>query len=74
MRDPDEQRRRFERDRAVFAELYGEPPPIDEDFLSALAHMPDSAGMALGIDRLVMLLTGADHIRDVLWSPVDMGN
>jgi elongation factor P--(R)-beta-lysine ligase len=74
LRDPDEQRRRFERDRAVFAELYGEPPPIDEDFLSALAHMPDSAGMALGIDRLVMLLTGADHIRDVLWSPVDMGN
>lgn len=68
--DPREQRRRFERDQAVFARLYGKPPPIDEDFLDALVEMPESAGMALGIDRLAMLLTGADSIDDVLWSPI----
>ncbi|MDG2244681.1 MAG: EF-P lysine aminoacylase EpmA [Rhodospirillaceae bacterium] len=70
--DPVEQRRRFVRDQNAFAKLYGKPPPIDEDFLSALDNMPESAGMALGIDRLIMLLTGADHIKDVIWAPVDM--
>lgn len=70
--DPIEQRRRFERDRQVYQALYGSPAPIDEDFLEALAEMPEAAGMALGIDRLMMLITGTDHIRDVLWAPVDM--
>ncbi|NKB43800.1 MAG: EF-P lysine aminoacylase GenX [Alphaproteobacteria bacterium] len=70
--DPIEQRRRFSRDQSAYARLHGEAPPIDEDFLSALAQVPESAGMALGVDRLIMLLTGADHIRDVLWAPVDM--
>ena len=51
--------------------LYGERYPVDEDFLAALAHgIPDSAGMALGFDRLVMLLAGAERIEDVLWAPV----
>ena len=51
-------------------ELYGETYPIDEDFLAALAHgMPESAGIALGFDRLVMLASGATHINDVLWAP-----
>jgi lysyl-tRNA synthetase class 2 len=45
--------------------------PIDEDFLAALAHgMPESAGIALGLDRLVMLASGAPRIEDVLWAPV----
>lgn len=70
--DPVEQRARFERDAADYRELYGEGAPIDEGFLDALALMPDAAGMALGLDRLVMLLTGAAHIRDVLWAPVDV--
>jgi lysyl-tRNA synthetase class 2 len=44
---------------------------VDEDFLAALAWgMPESAGIALGVDRLVMLASGADRIDDVLWAPV----
>ena len=69
--DPAEQRRRFEADMALKEKLYGTRYPIDEDFLAALEHgLPPSAGIALGIDRLVMLASGADHIEDVLWAPV----
>ena len=52
------------------ARVYGERYPIDEDFLSALAAMPQASGGALGLDRLVMLATGARHIEQVLWAPV----
>ncbi len=70
--DPVEQRRRFERDQAEKARLYGERYPIDEDFLAALERgMPESAGMALGFDRLAMCATGAERIDDVLFAPVD---
>lgn len=68
--DAHEQRRRFEVDRALRIELYGEAYPIDEDFLAALAEMPQASGIALGVDRLVMLLTGAESIEQVLWLPV----
>jgi lysyl-tRNA synthetase class 2 len=69
--DPAVQRARFEADQARKRALYGEAYPIDEDFLAALAHgMPESAGIALGVDRLVMLATGADDIEEVLWAPV----
>lgn len=69
--DAAEQRRRFEADMALKQRRYGERYPIDEDFLAALAHgMPESAGIALGFDRLVMLATGAARIDDVLWAPV----
>lgn len=65
------QRARFEADAALKKERYGEVAVIDEDFLVALAHgMPQAAGIALGVDRLVMLVTGAQHIEDVLWLPV----
>jgi lysyl-tRNA synthetase class 2 len=65
------QRRRFEADLAKKQALYGERYPIDEDFLAALdAGFPESAGIALGVDRLVMLACGAGHIEDVLWAPV----
>jgi lysyl-tRNA synthetase class 2 len=50
--------------------VYGERYPLDEDFLAALAQMPQACGVALGFDRLVMLAAGATRIEQVLWSPV----
>ena len=68
--DPAEQRRRFEAEMAEKQRVYGERYPIDEDFLTALASMPQASGGALGLDRLVMLATGASRIEQVLWAPV----
>ena len=68
--DPDEQRRRFEADMAEKQRIYGERYPIDEDFLAALALMPPASGIALGLDRLVMLATGATRIEQVVWTPI----
>jgi lysyl-tRNA synthetase class 2 len=72
--DPAEQRRRFEAEMAEKARVYGERYPIDEDFLAALATMPEASGGALGLDRLVMLATGASRIEQVLWAPVTEGS
>ncbi len=49
---------------------YGERYPLDEEFLAALAIMPEASGIALGFDRLVMLATGAPRIDEVIWTPV----
>jgi elongation factor P--(R)-beta-lysine ligase len=68
--DAAEQRRRLEREMAEKERLYGERYPIDEDFLAALAAMPQACGIALGLDRLVMLATGAARIEQVLWNPL----
>jgi len=68
--DAAEQRRRFEADMEKKQRLYGERYPLDEDFLAALAYMPEASGIALGFDRLVMLATGAEKIDDVIWAPV----
>jgi lysyl-tRNA synthetase class 2 len=68
--DAAEQRRRFEADMEKKQRLYGMRYPLDEDFLAALAHMPEASGIALGFDRLVMLATGAEKIDDVIWAPV----
>jgi lysyl-tRNA synthetase class 2 len=66
--DPIEQRRRFEAEMQCKHQQYGTTWPVDDDFIAALEYgMPDSGGIALGIDRLVMLATGAEDIRDVLW-------
>lgn len=70
--DADEQRRRFEADMDLKQELYGERYPIDDDFITAVGQMPDAAGIALGVDRLVMLLAGVDDIDQTLWAPVDV--
>jgi elongation factor P--(R)-beta-lysine ligase len=68
--DPIEQRRRLETEMAEKERIYGERYPIDEDFLAALAAMPQACGIALGLDRLVMLATGASRIEQVLWNPL----
>jgi elongation factor P--(R)-beta-lysine ligase len=68
--DAAEQRRRLECEMAEKARLYGERYPLDEDFLAALAMMPPACGIALGLDRLVMLATGASRLDEVLWNPL----
>ena len=68
--DPAEQRRRFAAEMDEKERVYGERYPLDEDFLAALAIMPQASGSALGFDRLVMLATGAARIDDVIWAPV----
>jgi elongation factor P--(R)-beta-lysine ligase len=67
--DANEQRARFEAEMAEKSRVYGERYPIDEDFLDALAHMPQASGVALGFDRLAMLATGSRTLADVLWTP-----
>ena len=67
--DPAEQRRRFQAEMAEKARIYGDAYPLDEDFLAALAIMPEASGIALGFDRLVMLATAAPNIDAVIWAP-----
>jgi lysyl-tRNA synthetase class 2 len=70
LNDPDEQRHRFEHQRRELERGDEEAQPYDENFLQALEQgMPPTAGVGLGIDRLVMLLTGARTLREVLLFP-----
>ncbi len=68
--DPDEQRIRLEAEMDKKERVYGERYPIDEEFLAALARMPDACGCALGFDRLAMLATGASRVDQVIWTPL----
>jgi lysyl-tRNA synthetase class 2 len=67
--DAAEQRRRFTMAMNEKARRYGERYPLDEDFLAAVAHMPQASGVALGFDRLAMLASGATRIDQVVWTP-----
>ncbi len=67
--DAAEQRKRFEEEMAAKQKRYGFAYPLDEGFLAAIEHgMPECSGIALGLDRLIMLLTGAECIEDVMWT------
>jgi lysyl-tRNA synthetase class 2 len=67
--DAQEQRHRFTLAMDEKQRRYGERYPLDEDFLAAVALMPQASGVALGFDRLVMLAGGAAKIDQVVWTP-----
>jgi lysyl-tRNA synthetase class 2 len=67
--DAREQRLRFTSAMDEKQRRYGERYPLDEDFLAAVAKMPEASGVALGFDRLVMLASGALRIDQVVWTP-----
>jgi lysyl-tRNA synthetase class 2 len=67
--DPREQLSRFRAEQKLRKKLGRIVYPIDMDFIRALRHMPPAGGVALGVDRLVMLLTDAKRIEEVMLFP-----
>jgi lysyl-tRNA synthetase class 2 len=69
--DAGEQKRRLEADEAKRAQMGKETWPVDPDFISALTSgIPNSGGIALGVDRMIMLFTGAKDINEVIFQAV----
>jgi lysyl-tRNA synthetase, class II len=71
LNDPDEQRRRFEQQARLRVAGDAEAQQLDEDYIRALEYgMPPAGGVGLGLDRLLMILGGQSHIRDVILFPM----
>jgi lysyl-tRNA synthetase class 2 len=70
LNDPDEQRARFEEQERLAVAGDDEAQPFDDDFLESLEYgMPPTGGLGVGIDRLVMILSGRNSIREVVLFP-----
>lgn len=68
--DAARQRANLESQMRARAAIYGESYPIDDEFIAALAGMPQTSGCAMGFDRLVMLAAGATRLEQVIWTPL----
>jgi lysyl-tRNA synthetase class 2 len=71
LNDPEEQRQRFQRDLARRHKRGAAEPPVDERLLAALPALPDCAGVALGVDRLLMAMLGSERLQDALAFPFE---
>ncbi len=71
--DPGEQRKRLEEERELGKKMGKDVYDVDEEFIEAVGKMPECAGIALGVDRLVQVLTGCKNINDVLVLPASLG-
>lgn len=71
LNDGVEQRRRLEEERIIRQKLGKLVYSVDEKFIEAVSRMPESAGIALGVDRLIMLLLDAKTLKEVIFFPFD---
>lgn len=74
LRDPAEQRKRFEDSNHLREELGYPPHPVDEDLIQAIAKMKPTGGIAIGIERLLMVLTGEKDISQFFLQPLTVAN